>query len=340
MRPPTSDRRTDFLSRNRSFINHLITVLFALVTCLCSGEFVSAQITLGGPDERFINDVDRIHQGDVIEVDVVGSFEFDWRGKLNPEGFIDGMERLPEPIFARCKSTAYIANSIAEGFRKVLRDPVVEVRIIDRNGRSLSYIDGAVKTPLRLSIKRDLFLNELIVIAGGFTDVVGDEISVFHPVGASCEGARDGLLLNAPSTKVVKLRDLVAGVEGTNLKIVPGDVVTVVESLPIYVIGGVGSPQRISARAGITLSRAIDAAGGVSKGGRADSISIYRRKGAESKVIDVQLEKVRSGEDEDPVLEAFDIVEVPFKGEEKRRFPPVIEQPSGDRRQVPLRIIE
>ena len=318
----------------------LSPVFLLLTLSIFGGVSLHGQITFGDPDDRFINDIDRIHQGDLIEVDVVGSFEFDWRGTLNPEGFIDGIERLPEPVYARCRSTTQIANSIAQGFRKVLRDPVVEVRIIDRNNRPLSYIDGAVKTPLRLRIKRDLFLNELIVHAGGFTDVIGDEISVFRPVGASCEGVRDGTLPNGPVTQVVKVKELLAGVGGTNVKILPGDVVTVIESLPIYVMGGVRNPQKISARAGITLTRAIDTAGGIAKKGQADSITVYRRRGTEPQVIEIDLEKVRSGEVEDPTLEANDIVEVRLRGEEKRKFAPVIEDRGADRKQIPLRIIE
>jgi polysaccharide biosynthesis/export protein len=327
-------------STNLSFSVLLTKILFLFVVSISGIVSAPAQITFGGPDDRFLNDADRIHQGDLIEVDVVGSFEFDWRGTLNPEGFIDGMERLPEPIYARCRSTAQVANSIAEGFRKVLRDPVVEVRIIDRNGRALSFIDGAVRTPLRLRVKRDLFLHELIVLAGGFTDLVGDEVSLFRPITASCEGSGKADLPNRPVTRVIKIKDLLAGVEGTNFKIVPGDVVTVVESLPIYVIGGVGSPQRISARAGITLTRAIDAAGGITKKGRTGSVTVYRRKGADAKVFEIDLAKVRSGADEDMALEANDIVEVPLRGEEKRKFPPMIERRTGDRSQIPLRIIE
>ena len=34
---------------------------------------------------------DLIHFGDVIDVDVVGSLEFDWRGGLTPEGFSKAM---------------------------------------------------------------------------------------------------------------------------------------------------------------------------------------------------------------------------------------------------------
>ena len=50
-----------------------------------------------------------IHHGDLIEIDVIGSFEFDWRGTLNPEGFLDGMDKIPEQVFALCKSEADLA---------------------------------------------------------------------------------------------------------------------------------------------------------------------------------------------------------------------------------------
>ena len=323
----------------RSFYLHRLICLasFFAATFIASSY---AQISFGGPDERFINDIDRIHQGDILEVDVVGSFEFDWRGSLNPEGFIDGIERIPEPIFARCSSTATIANAIAEKFRTVLRDPVVEVRIIDRNGRAISYIDGAIKNPMRMRIRRDVHLDEVIVLAGGFTDLIGSEITVFRPLGTSCEGARSGTVPIEPTTDVIKIADLLAGAEGANRKIVPGDVVTVVKSLPIYVIGGVGNPQRLAAREGLSVSRAIDSAGGISKNGRRDSISIYRRSGGQTKVILVDLEKIRSGTAEDPLLEANDIVEVPFKGSPKRDSPPVVEFRETDTAQMPLRIIE
>ena len=45
-----------------------------------------------------MNEADYIHYGDLIDVDVIGSTEYDWRGTLNPQGFLDGMERLDEPV--------------------------------------------------------------------------------------------------------------------------------------------------------------------------------------------------------------------------------------------------
>ena len=317
----------------------------AAVACLLLFVLLGAgssegQIRFGGPDERFISDIDRVHQGDTIEVDVVGSFEYDWRGGLNPEGFLDGNERMAEPIFARCKSTAVLANAIAEQYGKVLRDPVVEVRIIDRNGRALSQIEGAVRTPIRLRIKRDVYLNEVIVLAGGFTDVVGGEIAIFRPEGASCEGAGTGTLPDGPVSNVIKLSALLSGADRSNPKVLPGDLVTVVMSLPVYVIGGVGAPQKISSREGITLSRAIDTAGGVAKGTRTNEIYIYRRVDGQTTVIVADLDKIRSGGVPDPQLMANDIVEVPLRRDAKREFAPVLELREPGSSQMPLRVIE
>lgn len=291
-------------------------------------------------DNPTVRDIDRIHQGDVVEVDVVGSFEFDWRGGLNPEGFLDGFERAPQPIFARCKTPEALSREVTEVYSKILKDPVIEVRILDRNGRALTYVDGAVKTPTRFRIKRDVHLNELIVLAGGFTDVIGDDISVFRPAGLSCEGAGSAVPAADGTVKSIKLSDMLAGEEGTNPKIVAGDIVSVTESLPIFVIGGVGDPRRLSARSGVTVSRAIDAAGGLSKSGQAREILVYRRAGTTARAIPIDLEKIRAGAAEDLKLEANDIVEVPLKGEPKRKFPPVVYETGSKNEQLPLRVID
>ena len=69
-----------------------------------------------------VRSVDRVHQGDIIEVDVVGSFEFDWRGGLNADGYLDGLDRVPDAVFGRCRSTEELAGAITErpGERHVL----------------------------------------------------------------------------------------------------------------------------------------------------------------------------------------------------------------------------
>ena len=64
---------------------------------------------------------DLVHPGDTIDVDVVGSVEYDWRGTLNPEGFLNGLNFVEEPIFAQCKTETEISDAVARGYAKLLR---------------------------------------------------------------------------------------------------------------------------------------------------------------------------------------------------------------------------
>jgi protein involved in polysaccharide export with SLBB domain len=113
--------------------------------------------------------------------------------------------------------------------------------------------------------------------------------------------------------------------------------------LPIYVIGGVNAPKTISSRAKMTLSHAIDTAGGLAKEAASGKVTIFRRDGGLSNVIEADLEAIRAGKAEDITLKPFDIVEVPQKGKPKRAFPPVIEGSSTTRgpiTKLPLRIVD
>jgi protein involved in polysaccharide export with SLBB domain len=122
----------------------------------------------------------------------------------------------------------------------------------------------------------------------------------------------------------VKISDILRGDPAANPRILSGDIVTVSEALPVYVIGGVNSPQQIPIRNQMTLSRAIATAGGLAKEGNTNVI-IFRREGKESKVIHADTGKIAAGQAEDPVLRAFDIVDVPQKGKPARVRPPVID---------------
>ncbi|MGI9056364.1 MAG: hypothetical protein ACR2F2_11245, partial [Pyrinomonadaceae bacterium] len=44
------------------------------------------------------SEVNLVHYGDLIDVDILGSFDYDWRGKLTPEGYLDGVNFVEEPI--------------------------------------------------------------------------------------------------------------------------------------------------------------------------------------------------------------------------------------------------
>lgn len=299
------------------------------------------------------SEIDLVHYGDIIDVDVVGSLDFDWRGTLNPEGFLDGMERIEDPVFALCRNESDIAAAIATQYSRVLRDPQVVVKIVDRTNRAVAIIDGAVKKPQRFQIRRSVPLSELIVLSGGITDRSSGEITIFRPESLNClkqagidRDKKETFVKTGQSngSKMVNIRisDILSGKEGANPLIFSGDIVTVVEASPIYLIGGVNNPGRISSKSTVTLTRAIATAGGLSKDAAEGNITIFRHNGRQSSVLDVDLGKIKSGQSQDPELQAFDVVDVGQKGRAKRKFPPTIDRNSNADRltTLPLRVID
>lgn len=276
---------------------------------------------------------DLIHLGDLIEVDVIGSTEFDWRGELTPEGFLDGLDELPKPIFALCRSPEDVSKEIEVGYSRILRDPRVSVRIIDRSNRAVAVLDGAVRTPHRFRIQRRVSLVELLVSAGGLTDAAGGEIRIQRPRDLSCrerrEATSDGE--SRPNVTIIKITDLLNGLPEANPIIVSGDIITVLEAYPIYVIGGVMRPGKIDSRSKVTLSRAISMSGGFSRSADKESIAIIRKEGGAGEILEVSLAKIENGEVDDPILKPFDIVDVREKGKPPKR-------PISDPEQISRRV--
>jgi protein involved in polysaccharide export with SLBB domain len=303
-------------------------IAVGLVSVFCTVLFSNTSFAQG----ETITQAQLVHFGDLIEVDVVGSYEYDWRGSLTPEGFLDGLDYLENQIYGLCVSERDLSNAIQKEFAKTLRDPNVVVRILDRSNRAVAFLNGAVRSPHRFQIKRPVHLNELLVLTGGITDRASGEISIFRPANLSCtEGPKnsDGEFVKASQPGgaerlSVKISDILRGDPNANPRILSGDIVTVSEAMPVYVIGGVNSPQQMPIRNQLTLSRAIATAGGLAKEGNSN-VTIFRREGRESKVVQADLTKIAAGQAEDPVLKAFDIVDVPQKGKPSRVRPPVID---------------
>lgn len=317
---------------------------FILLASAISGQAQTA-------DASSQADSELVHYGDVIEIDVVGSTEYDWRGSVTPEGFLGGYDAPIDSVFALCKSPGEIASELAAALGRFLRNPKVDVRIIDRSSRPLVVLTGAVRTPQRFQIKRAVTLRELIVLAGGMTEQASGEIQIYRPSRIGCtarrqaaDGSRSGIGSLMPGDfQDISVADLIAGKSGTDPLVASGDVITVLEALPIYVIGGVSNPRQISTRTELTVSRAIAMAGGLLKNADASKVRIFRRKTSEGSVIDIDLQKIKAGSAKDVSLLPYDVVEVGETGRERNASRPFIrfDQEAGRNPQgLPLKVIE
>ena len=282
-----------------------------------------------------------MHSGDILDIRVVGNFEYDWRGGLTPEGFLQGFDKVPKEIYALCRTEDEIAKEIAKELASILRNPQTEVRILDRSNRTPATIEGAISTPTRFQIKRPARLNELIVAAGGITDRASGEILISRPEGLSCVQPASG---NRPvSHLTVRIEDLVSGKVEANPVIVSGDLIVIFEASPVFLVGAVGTQGRIDHRPELTVSRAVDSAGGLIKDAEPSRITIFRRENGTTSMIPVDLTSIRSNRAKDMVLKPFDIIDIPFKGKPPRKLPPVFETESvdGDRpTKLPTKIID
>lgn len=280
---------------------------------------------------------DRIHYGDLIEVDELGGFDYDWRGRIGPEGYLDGIPKVAEPVFARCKTPGELSAVLQETYSRTLRDPRVVVRILDRSQRPLAIFDGAVRQPIRLQIRRDVRISELAVVAGGFTDRASGEIEIVRPPYQSC-----AVTGNSAEILSLKVNDILSGKQEADAFVLPGDIVMVKTVEPVYVVGGVNNPGRVDWRDGATVTRIMAAVGGVSGRGVTGRVSIFRKEPSSNRVIEVDLGKISSGAAEDVLVFPRDIIDVPLKGRPRRTAPPDLEvvEAIPDRPVLPIRVID
>lgn len=279
-----------------------------------------------------------IHQGDLIEIDELGGFEYDWRGTMNPEGFIDTLPKVADPIRARCLTTDALAEQITKEYAKQLREPRVQVRILDRSGRANVFLFGAVRQPAQFRLNRPINLAELLVHAGGLTDRSGGTISIRKDPVATCDAVSE-----ESASRTIRIQDILAGDPSANPQVTSGDIVNVEPVLPYYVVGGVNNPGRNSWRSGLTVSRAVAAAGGVLGKGVTGKATVFRRENGASRTIEVDLKAASSGSEQDIEILANDIIEVPLSGSARNAPPPLPEDNSAtqaDRSRLPLRIID
>lgn len=261
--------------------------------------------------------------GDIIDVRIFQQPDLSSTAEVDVEGNISSLPFI-EPISAKCRTEKEVAKDIIAAYSKFLQNPQVSVRITGRNSRPPAIVHGAVRQAQRVQMLRTVRLNEILAVAGGFTEKANGTIQVLHTAEVMCPEPGQPAETNVSFTEdglklpynVYKIVDVVAGKEESNPLIRPGDVVTAMESEPIYITGSVNHPQGVYLRDQLTLGRALGMVGGVREGAKTSDVRIYRQKpgSPEQEVIRVNYAAIKKGQAQDVLLKAYDIVEVPAPG--------------------------
>ncbi|HEX8843051.1 MAG TPA: polysaccharide biosynthesis/export family protein [Pyrinomonadaceae bacterium] len=259
--------------------------------------------------------------GDTLDIRIFGQPDLNWTGEVEADGNLTSLPFIETPIRAQCRTDKEVQKDVIAAYSKFLKNPQVSVRVTGRNSRTPATIFGAVPAPTRIQMFRRLRLNEAITLSGGYTERANGDIQVMHMERVMCPepGEEDEPLITAdgsPSVtaiKIYKISDLLAGKPESNPVIRPGDLVTVMESKPVYITGSVYAPQAILLREGLTLSKALAMVGGPNSEARASDVRIYRSKlgSADWETIKADYGAIRKKKQEDIVLQPYDIIEVP-----------------------------
>src|SRR5690348_15921626 len=99
--------------------------------------------------------------GDVVEVKVFGQPDLGSNAQVDSEGNLSSLPFL-DPIPARCRSEREVKKDIAVAYSRLVTEPQVSVRIVERNSRTPASISGAVRQTTKLPMQQRQRLNEVI----------------------------------------------------------------------------------------------------------------------------------------------------------------------------------
>ncbi|MDT7543372.1 MAG: polysaccharide biosynthesis/export protein [Acidobacteriota bacterium] len=258
---------------------------------------------------------------DVIEVRVFNDAQFNGEFEVDPDGNI-AIPFIDHPIRAQCRTVNALRKEVTTAIAKFIREPRVYMRIKEQNSHKPVLVYGAVRTFTKTDMRRPVRLLELISNSGGVTEQQSGTIQIMHTEPPQCpdiepaEAAPVEMESDAAGLpfSIYKVDDLRQGKPESNPYLRPGDIVYVAEASPVYVVGNVASPANLYLREGTTLTRVIAQVGGA-RDAKEEKLRIYRKKPNQpQEVITVNYKAIKEGKEPDPVLQPYDIIEVPKNG--------------------------
>ncbi len=263
---------------------------------LLSAQRPSSPLQPGGRDAEY-----RVGPGDILEIAV---FEVEDLGRSAAVSS-DGSIRLPligaVPVGGKTPPEIETAISAlyADGY---LRDPQVTVSVVDFRSQPVSIL-GAVREPGVYQLLGRRRLSEVLALAGGLNDEVGEAIRISRAL----DGGQREI-----EVSVAKLLSAHPAPEDDPW-VEPHDSIQVGKAGVVYVLGAVGRPGGfpIKDQEPMTVLRAISLAEGAEGVAARKKARIIRRREGVERESPIRLDRILLGEDADPELGPNDIVYLP-----------------------------
>ena len=296
----------------------LLTLLAAAAFCMTAwsqepqGQAPATSSTSPSVDSQGVGTY-LLGPGDILDVRVFGQADLNSTVEIDGDGNVSSLPFLEAPIKASCRTDREVQKDITAAYSKYIKNPQVSVRITERKSRQPATIMGAVKSPMQVIMNRRVRLHELLTRAGGTTDRASGQVQIIHTEAEMCPDPT--AVPEKNNTDIwgasnYNLTDLRLGKTDADPYVRPGDIVSVKEGDPVYVIGYVNSPRELVLRDQLTLQRAILLAGGVQPQAK-NEVHIYRQEpGKPVKDLPYNYEDIKKQKTPDVPLMANDVIEV------------------------------
>jgi polysaccharide export outer membrane protein len=246
----------------------------------------------------------RVGSGDVLEVAVRNEPELSRAPTVQTTGaiFLPRAGEVPVAGLTTTEIAERISSRLAAPGKPA---PEVSVRVKEYQSQFV-WVRGEVLYPGRKPLRAGTRLVDALLDAGGFTPRSSGEVVVERKAGTFADGSHTRTFRfegGPPSPEEM---------QNLGLRLQSGDVVSVGTQNWVSVAGEVARPGRYPLEAGMTVTRLVESAGGLSR--FASSKVTLRHGGATAESdTEVDLKAIRDGQAQDPALAPGDQVIVPAR---------------------------
>lgn len=242
-----------------------------------------------------------IGPGDLLHVTVLREPELEQRVRVLDSGAVD-LPLIGEVHVAGLNPAA-ASDVIAKKYldENYLKHPNVAVFVEEFATEPVSVL-GQVMKPGTYAIKTPRTLLDLLAMAGGLTPIADRHIMVERAAGAKQREER--VFLSNRSDDALM----------ANVVIEPGDTILVPKAGIVYVLGDVGRPggYTMENESRMTVLQAIALAAGVNRTADEKQARVIHDVNGQYEEEDLPLKKIERGEMPDELLQANDVIYVPF----------------------------
>jgi polysaccharide export outer membrane protein len=242
------------------------------------------------------NDEDyQIGPGDLLDVKVYEAQDLSTEARVSTEGTVT------YPLLGEVEIGGLTVHESEKKLQRLLRakyvkNPHVSIFVKEYRSKKVAVV-GAVKNPGDYDLLNQGHLLEAIALAGGLTDNAGQIVYLTH------QGTDKQIKIDLDEL-------LIKGNTSLNLPVQMGDTVFVPEAGIYYVNGAVKKGGEFPLKKPVTISRAIEIAGGLDMGARSHATLIRFKEDGEKQIIPVDLNAIRKGKEEDIALQDQDVLYV------------------------------